>query len=174
MVAQLEQANRSLHRQVEEYKKLVEQLKGDLSRNNMKGDIPLQSKASNNFLLPGIFDFPIGKSNIKENKSNIKSASAISSAIKEEEKKGNNWSEIDFKKWLEMSIGQREEIQGLLGNLTQKPAEGMEKNEKILKKLKASLDKSFAALLGRKDLTRDALMVHKKEVNRCFEEIVSF
>jgi hypothetical protein len=44
----------------------------------------------------------------------------------------------------------------------QKPAEGMENNEKILKKLKASLDKSFATLLSRKEVTKDALMTHKK------------
>jgi hypothetical protein len=61
---------------VEEYKRVVEQLKGEVSRSTLKGDIPLNSKVSNNFLVPGMFDFPSGKSNLRE-KSNIKAASAI-------------------------------------------------------------------------------------------------
>ena len=78
MMAQLEQANRSLHRQVEEYKKLVEQMKADLGNmghnsNSLgiprTGDIPLHSKASNTFLLPGLFDTV--KSTLQQ-RSNIK------------------------------------------------------------------------------------------------------
>ena len=43
----------------------------------------------------------------------------------------------------------------------------------LIKKLRASFDKSFMALLAKKDLTKDALLSHKKEINRVFEEIVS-
>lgn len=130
MVAQLEQANRSLHRQVEEYKRLVEQMKCDLASHSApRGEIPLNSKASNTFLLPGLFDFP-SKSTLQQ-KSNIRTSSALPvpsslPSVPSEERKG--LSEIDFKKWLELSIGQREEIQALLGSLTQKPAEGQDRN----------------------------------------------
>lgn len=74
-----------------------------------------------------------------------------------------------------MSIGQRSSIQSLLGEHVKSNAEpSPDKTEMLVKKLKASFDKSFMALLSRKDLTKDALLSHKKEVNRVFEEIVSF
>lgn len=67
-----------------------------------KGEIK-PSKPPNNFLYPGIFDAD-GKSSLKE-KSNIKSQPA--SALKEEIKPSEYLQEIDFKKWLNASIGQR-------------------------------------------------------------------
>lgn len=62
-----------------------------------------------------------------------------------------------------------------MGNLAHKPIvnETLEKKEIWLKKLKAKLDKSFATLLAKKDLTKDALLDHKKEVNKFFEEILN-
>lgn len=125
LVAQLEQANRSLHRQVEEYKRIVEQMKGDMGINSgnslaLPRDIPLNSKSSNTFLFPGIFD-PV-KSTLQQ-KSNIRPSkltppnptppptpilpSSITSE-QPEEKKGSSLANIDFKKWLDLSIGQRE------------------------------------------------------------------
>ena len=121
MVEQLEQANRSLHRQVEEYKRLVEQLKKDIIQ-PARGDIPLNSKVSNTFLLPGIFDGP-SKSNLQA-KSNIKNNSAVPSSILSnipERPEKASLTEIDFKKWLDLSVGQREYIQTQLASIC-KPA----------------------------------------------------
>jgi hypothetical protein len=122
---------------------------------NPRGEIPLHSKASNNFLLAGIFDFP-PKSNLQA-KPNIKPSSAVPPHIPPNiitERPGKSpLREIDFKKWLDLSIGQREQIQAQLASLP-KPTEPNERGEKALKKLKAALDKSFAALLSKKDLGR--------------------
>lgn len=80
--------------------------------------------------------------------------------------------QIDFGKWLDLSIGQREAIQKLLLNLSPKPAviDPIEKTENCLKKLKGKLDKSFTALIAKRQITKQALLNHKKEVNKIFEE----
>lgn len=67
-----------------------------------KGEVK-PNKPPNNILYPGIFDAD-GKSSLKD-KSNIKSQAA--SALKEELKPSECLQEIDLKKWLNVSIGQR-------------------------------------------------------------------
>jgi hypothetical protein len=120
---------------------------------------------NNNFLFPGIFDFDGTKSGLKS-QSNIKHPSP--STVKEEKKPTAHLEEIDFKKWLDVSIGQRESIQNMLGNLKSTPNETSDKNDALLKKLKANLDKSFTVLLTKREVTKDALISHRKEVNRLF------
>lgn len=63
-----------------------------------------------------------------------------------------------------MSIGQRDGIQDLLKNMAQAPAvaETTEKKDSGMKKLKLKLDKSFAGLLTLREITKDALLNHKK------------
>ena len=101
---------------------MVEQMKNDVVHahtTNPRGEIPLHSKASNTFLLPGIFDFP-SKSNLQP-KSNIKPSSAVPSHIPPNiitERPGkSSLSDIDFKKWLDLSIGQRVQIQAQLASI---------------------------------------------------------
>lgn len=66
MIAQLEQANRSLHRQVEEYKRLVEQMKMDLVKPKQ---ITSEAKYTANLILPGLLDLSASKSTIREKSS---------------------------------------------------------------------------------------------------------
>jgi hypothetical protein len=90
-IDQLEQANRSLHRQVEEYKRLIEQLKGDLAKNGPKNKAPINeaihgSKGKNSL---GIFDFQF------KQKSNI-----LPPELTAQEEKASSIADVDLKKWL--------------------------------------------------------------------------
>jgi histidinol phosphatase-like enzyme len=68
MIAQLEQANRSLHRQVEEYKRLVEQMKLDIIKPSKSNEVISEAKYNTNLILPGLLDLS-NKSIIRERSS---------------------------------------------------------------------------------------------------------
>ena len=65
-----------------------------------------------------------------------------------------------------MSIGQREQLQSKLLSSTITANDKSEVKTNFMKKLKLGIDKAFAKLLNEKDLTRQALLTHKQEVNR--------
>lgn len=62
MIAQLEQANRSLHRQLEEYKKLVEQMKLDIVKPK---ETVSDAKYSANLILPSLLELSGSKSVVR-------------------------------------------------------------------------------------------------------------
>jgi hypothetical protein len=74
LIAQLEQANRTLHRQVEDYKRLVEQMKLDIIK--PKNNATSESKAPANMILPGMLDLSNSKSVVRE-RSKVKSTGSI-------------------------------------------------------------------------------------------------
>ena len=149
----------------------------------MKLDITKPSKQSvsdakhtANMILPGLLDLSNSKPNLERSreKAKIKLTGSIKDSAKPE-KPVSLLKQIDFNKWLNLSIGQREAIQSLLANLTQQPPaiDPIEKTENCLKKLKAKLDKCLTSLMIKKQITKQALLNHKKEVNKLFQEILA-
>ena len=57
---------------------------------------------------------------------------------------------VDLKKWLEMSVGQREALQSKLSKGPGAPPERAENKAVLLKKVRSGVDRAFTQLLGAK------------------------
>ena len=114
----MEQANRSLHRQVDEYKKIVEQLKQQLfaSSKQIEGD----NKNKRNLLLD--FGGSAPRISSKE-KSNIIPASLKENyeVIDTQRETKEAFANVDLSKWLQTSIGQRDAVHKKLMSQTKQP-----------------------------------------------------
>lgn len=73
---------------------------------------------------------------------------------------------MDLKKWLEVSIGQREQLQSKLMSSTITTNEKSDVKPNFMKKLKLGIDKAFTKLLNEKEITHQALLSHKQEINK--------
>ena len=178
-LVQLEQANRSLHRQCDEYRRVCEVLKQELHNmsNQRAGGNPNPNpfRSSTKETVPPMLDvFPSPRENIREKSVLTQQVRKLARNSAEKFDK-DKMADIDFRTWLQQSLGQRGEMNRLLAEMKtdEAAAQREEKLDKVLTKIKNAMNKSFANLLSRKNVSRDVLMAHRQEVNKLSEEAVA-
>ena len=167
-IDQLEQANRSLHRQNDDYKKVVDQLKQQLAAFGK----PSEHGPSRNSNKQNFFDFGSPRQNSKD-KSNIIPSSLKENQEAESEKYVKEaLAGVDLKKWLETSVGQRDALQSKLAK-TAIPPERPENKAVLVKKVRTGIDKAFSQFLSGKDFSKAALLSHKQEINKVLDDCIA-
>jgi|JI6StandDraft_1071083.scaffolds.fasta_scaffold415821_1 hypothetical protein len=107
--------------------------------------------------------FPNTKSNIKGRNSNILSS------LRSEMQSPSPLAEVDLKKWLEESVGQREKLQKFLQTLPKDPSNSPPASNANLPKIRAAVNKAYVSLMSKGAFNRESILSHKREINSILE-----